>query len=105
CNKSPHRYSRKRLILTNTRKFNTHFIIHEATPKDANANSSFSSKRTILNNPDISHKRMIEGEMEHTTISPPSCSVSLYLPKITPNPELSIKDISPKLTITCFIGL
>src|SRR5699024_2173601 len=82
-----------------------HFIFHDATPNVNKAFSSFSSRRTILNKPDRSNIRLTCGDMEQTTISPPSCNTSLYLPNITPNPELSIKVTDFKFNNTCWTSL
>src|SRR5699024_3241110 len=102
--KIPNSYSSNLFVHTDTLKFNKHFIFHDAaTPNVVNANSSFSSKRTILNNPDISNKRSIGGLTEQTTISPPSCNTSLYLPSTTPRPELSINETNSRFNMTCFI--
>src|SRR5699024_1705223 len=72
------------------------------TPNVNKAFSSFSSRRTILNKPDRSNIRFICGDTEQTTISPPNCNTSLYLPNITPSPELSINVTDFRFKRTCW---
>src|SRR5699024_2287651 len=97
-------YPGKRFIFADTRKFYKHFIFHDATPNVNNACSSFSSNLTILNIPDISTNLRTGAETELTTISPPSCSTSLYLPRTTPSPELSMNVTDSSFSTTCLMA-
>src|SRR5699024_8739329 len=104
CHKRSNCHPGKRFIFAYTRKLDIHFIFHDAPPSVNNACSSYSSSLTILNKPDISNNLLPGGETEHTTISPPSCSTSLYLPRTTPSPELSMNVTDSRFSTTCLMA-
>src|SRR4051812_23638474 len=87
-------YTRERFVLRACSELHVHevtslTICHNATSKSESAVLSSSYRGMILNRPDISNSRFTGAVASHTTIFPPLLWISLYLPRITPRPELS----------------
>jgi len=67
------------------------YAVHDATSQAEIAACSESYRSNILNNPDNSNNRVIDGWTAHNTIFPPSWEIRLIRPSMTPKPELSMK--------------
>src|SRR5690606_20072784 len=78
------------------------YLLHSVTPQACKADCSLWSMGRILNSPESSINRYIEGFTAQRIIFPPSWETRLYRPRRTPNPELSIK-VSPDRLKTRFV--
>src|SRR5690606_33837103 len=102
-----HRHPGERFVFRQARKLQRHGVAehgaHSATSSPASAACSLGAIVMILNSPLISNNRTRCGATSQTTIRPPLAAICLYRPRMTPSPELSMKDSSFRLSTTFFV--